>query len=232
MRDMLQRWVAWLHDLLERQAAFRVIKSLRRSGILEIGCHSYGIPRVVVFRGSEARVRIGAYCSIAPGVTFLTGGVHPAHWVSTYPFRAWWHLPGAFQDGMPTTKGDINVGCDVWLGMDALVLSGVTIGHGAIVAARSVVTHDVPPYAIVAGCPARVVRYRFDGDVVRRLLEIEWWTWSEDRVREAVPLLSSGDVGKFLARTKRVQWKTPKSLFPRGRSLAVPWWCRPRCSQP
>jgi acetyltransferase-like isoleucine patch superfamily enzyme len=198
MRDRIQRWLAWIFDFLDRQARHRDFKTLVRSGTLEMGPHTYGGPKVWAYCGSEARVRIGSYCSIAPGVAFVTGGIHPAHWVSTYPFRANWRLPGAFEDGMPMTKGDIEVGCDVWIGTDALVLSGVKIGHGAIVAARAVVTRDVPPYAVVAGAPAKVVKYRFDPATISRMLRLAWWGWDEESIREAVPLLSSGDVEGFL----------------------------------
>jgi acetyltransferase-like isoleucine patch superfamily enzyme len=84
-------------------------------------------------------------------------------------------MDGAFQDGMPYTKGDIIIGSDVWIGTDAMILSGVTIGDGAIIASRSVVTENIPPYAIVAGISAKIIRFRFNQDAVEQLLRIKWW---------------------------------------------------------
>jgi virginiamycin A acetyltransferase len=97
-------------------------------------------------------------------------------------------------------KGPIEVGDDVWLGQDAVVLSGVRIGHGAIVGTKAVVTKDVPPYAIVAGNPARVVKMRFDNQTVARLLELAWWDWSHERIQRALihGALINGDVAAFL----------------------------------
>jgi carbonic anhydrase/acetyltransferase-like protein (isoleucine patch superfamily) len=92
------------------------------------------------------------------------------------------------------------IGHDVWVGVDALILSGVTIGNGAVIAARSVVTKDVPPYAIVAGSPARVVKYRFDEDTIAVLLAIAWWDWPQAKIEEALPLLMSPNLDTFIRR--------------------------------
>lgn len=169
-------------------------------GLLQVGRYTYGNPLIMSYQGSEARVVIGNFCSISPGVVIITGGVHPVDWVSTYPFRLNWGLPGALEDGTPATRGDIVIGSDVWLGTDAMVLSGVTVGHGAVIAARAVVARGVPPYAIAAGVPARVVGHRFDPETVARLLAIQWWEWNDDRIMRAVPLLSSSDFKAFIER--------------------------------
>lgn len=198
MRDLLQRIASSLFLSLQRQWQFTNVKRASRAGYLVIGEHSYGVPNVHLYKGSESKVIIGKYCSLAPGVTFITGGIHPANWVSTYPFRSRWNLPGADRDGMPFTKGNIVVGSDVRIGTDAMILSGVTIGHGAIIAARAVVTRDIPAYAIAAGVPARVVSMRFDEQVVRRLLRVAWWEWDEAKIRGTIPLLSSPQVESFL----------------------------------
>lgn len=179
-------------------------RELQRRGVVEVGRHTYGRPRVVSYAGSESSVRIGSFCSISPGVDIVTGGIHPVHWASLYPFRIKWGMDGACDDGMPTTRGDIEIGSDVWIGTGALILSGVTIGHGAVVAARAVVSRDVPPYAIAAGVPARVVRYRHTADQIRRLLALAWWDWPDERIRAAVPLLSSGCVDELLERYQSV----------------------------
>jgi acetyltransferase-like isoleucine patch superfamily enzyme len=198
-----------LRRCLSRLALFVSVQLHRAScedaadkGWLEVGRHTYGHPLIVSYQGSETRVVIGHFGSISPGVMLITGGVHPVDWVSTFPFRIQWGLKGALADGTPATRGDIVIGSDVWIGTDAMVLSGVTVGHGAVIAARAVVTRDVPPYAIVAGVPARVVRYRFDPETIDRLLAMRWWEWDDKRIMDAVPLLSSPDVTGFLERFK------------------------------
>jgi acetyltransferase-like isoleucine patch superfamily enzyme len=141
------------------------------------------------------RIVIGKYCSIAAFTTILCGGHHRSDVASTYPFdvqllhRAGWpdgyaadpSINRSYQSNKPTTIGN-----DVWIGHGATVTGGVNVGHGAVVATRAVVFQDVPPYAIVAGNPARVVRYRFSKDIVERLLRIAWWDWPEETVRERV----------------------------------------------
>jgi acetyltransferase-like isoleucine patch superfamily enzyme len=160
--------------------------------------------------GKGAALRIGRYCSIAEMVHFYTGGDHHIEHISSYPW-------GNFYDRLPSeanpwdgdnpdhtaasseliSKGDIVVGSDVWVGFDALILSGVTIGNGAVVAARSVVTKDVPPYAIVAGNPARIKRYRFDPDTVARLEATAWWDWDDWDLAEALGWLQSDNFEAF-----------------------------------
>lgn len=123
-------------------------------------------------------LRIGRFCAIARGVKFIMNGAnHQMDGVSTYPFFIFGH---GWESATPApgelpSKGDTVVGNDVWIGYDALIMPGVTIGDGAIIAARSVVVADVPPYAVVGGNPARVVRERFDSPSVQRLLAVAWW---------------------------------------------------------
>jgi len=198
MRRLIQAFIARFQRFLCAQECANRIHPILDSGLLVIGRHTYGSPTVSNYRGSERNVVIGSFCSIAPGVHIITGGVHPAEWVSTYPFRVQWKLEGAYEDGMPRSRGDVIIGSDVWLGTDVMILSGVKIGHGSIIAARSVVTRDVPPYTIVAGTPAKVVRPRFEPDVIAALLSIAWWDWDDARIREAVPLLSSDRVEDFV----------------------------------
>jgi acetyltransferase-like isoleucine patch superfamily enzyme len=173
---------------------------LRRDGVITMGKGSYGDPTVYYHGGDTARVVIGCYCSIAAGASFIPGGNHRIDWVSTYPFRVRYGLPGALEDGHPTTKGDIIVGNDVWIGNDAAVLSGVTVGDGGVIAAKALVTKDVPPYAIVGGNPARVIAYRFTDEQRAALLEIRWWDWPENIVLERVAALNGGDVEAFIER--------------------------------
>lgn len=178
---------------------FDLMAKAIEAGRLTMGRHSYGTPRVVMYRHDDTRARVGAFSSLALGVTFVLGGNHPTDRVTTFPLRQMLGLPGAGTDGFPSSKGDIVVGNDVWIGMNALVVSGVTIGDGAIVAAGSVVVGDVPPYAVVGGNPARVLKYRFTEDQIARLLALAWWDWPDERVVEHVDLLSGDDIEAFLA---------------------------------
>ena len=151
---------------------------------IEVGDHSYGAP-TLRWWGEGARLRIGKFCSIARDVTIYLGGNHRTDWITTYPFsvmspwRRWTR-----QDGHPATRGDVIIGNDVWLAEGCTIFSGVRIGDGAVVAGRAVVTREVPPYAIVAGNPARVVRYRFSEAEIKELLALQWWDWGDARIRQ------------------------------------------------
>jgi acetyltransferase-like isoleucine patch superfamily enzyme len=198
LKRHITRILARLYQaLLHRNTVWEYHKHVAR-GSLSMGRHSYGIPRIDIYKGSEHKVIVGNFVSIAPGVLMITGGIHPTNWVSTFPFRFEWKLPGALEDGMPYSKGDIVIGSDVWIGTDAVILSGVKIGHGAVIATRAVVTKDVPPYAIVAGIPAKVVDYRFDEATIQSLLEIAWWDWDDMAIQQAIHLLSSPDIEEFI----------------------------------
>jgi acetyltransferase-like isoleucine patch superfamily enzyme len=164
-----------------------------------IGDWSYGRPKVR-FPESGAKLSIGRYCSIADRVEILLGGDHNLAAPTSYPFGAMPDLwpEAAGSDGFHLTKGDVTIGNDVWLASQCMILSGVAIGDGAAVAARSVVTKDVPPYAIVGGNPAKVIRMRFDDATVARLLATRWWDLPRERIVALIPLLQSGDVARFL----------------------------------
>lgn len=141
------------------------------------------------------RLVIGKYCSIAAEVRFImNGGNHPTTWLTTYPFPIFGH---GWEAAMPSswpTRGDTVVGHDVWIGYGAVIMPGVTIGDGAIIATSAVVTKDVPPYAIVGGNPAIVLRFRTDEATIARLLALRWWDWSPEKVTRNVKTLSGGDV--------------------------------------
>lgn len=177
---------------------------------ISVGDFTYGNPRFMIWEPHE-RISIGRFCSVAEGVTIFGGGEHRLDWTSTYPMRIMLGEAGAYQDGHPHTKGPTTIGHDVWLGFNAIVLSGVTIGHGAVIGAGAVVTGDVPAYAVVAGNPARRVRSRFSGDSVERLLQLAWWDWPIETVRQHIgalngpltddALLVLEQVGRSLRRT-------------------------------
>lgn len=144
------------------------------------------------------RLVIGRFCAIGRGVKFIMNGAnHKLDGISTYPFfifRSGWES-AAPQPGELPYKGDTVIGNDVWLGYDALVMPGVTIGNGAVIAARSVVTSDVPAYAVVGGNPAKVIRMRFDEGTVAKLEEIAWWDWPVAKITENLGKIVAGDVG-------------------------------------
>src|SRR5690242_16726905 len=156
---------------------------LRRRGRIEVGEGSYGTPHVVYFDGDdETRLVIGRYCSVASTSTFLLGGAHPVDRVSMFPFRLRRGLPGAGLDGFPASKGDIVVEDGAWIAHGALVLSGVRIGRGSVVAAGAVVAKDVPPYWIVAGNPAMPIRQRVDDEAVAAIEASRWWERDSDEI--------------------------------------------------
>ena len=144
------------------------------------------------------RLLIGKFCSIACGAKFLFNSAnHALGSLSTYPFPIFsdeWGLDGKNVADAWDNKGDITLGNDVWIGYEAVILAGVTIGDGAIIGARAVVTRDVPPYAIVGGVPARLIRRRFDEATIESLLALQWWDWEPERIRRALPVLQAGDI--------------------------------------
>ncbi len=173
---------------------------LRRWGRqnLEMGRCSYYPPKILSFGKSPGKVRVGAFSSVAYDSTFILGGIHNPAWVSVFALRAYFELPGAFDEGAPVSKGDIVIGNDCWIGRNTTLFSGVTVGSGAMVGSNSVVTRDVRPYAIAAGNPAREVRRRFSDEQVEALLEIAWWDWPLEQIVENVMPLNGGSVDDFI----------------------------------
>jgi acetyltransferase-like isoleucine patch superfamily enzyme len=198
MKRLVQPFLSLMADGLRRARRAEHRAQAVKTGLLAMGEYTYGYPEIVDSGGAKGRVVIGRYCSIANEVTLMVGGNHHPEWVSMYPIRIAFDLPGKYADGQPYTKGDIIIGSDVWICQGALILSGVRIGHGAVIAARSVCTRDVPDYAIVAGNPARVIRMRFTDQQIQALLRIAWWDWGRDKVTEQVELLCSPNVDDFI----------------------------------
>ena len=144
---------------------------------------------------------IGKFCSIACGAKFIfTSANHTLKSLSTYPFPIFfeeWGLDSANITEVWDKKGDIVIGNDVWIGYEAVILSGVTVGDGAIIGARAVVTKDIPPYAIVGGIPARYIRRRFDEKTVTKLMELKWWEWSDEKIKENLSAIQSGRINEL-----------------------------------
>jgi len=144
------------------------------------------------------RLIIGKFCSIAAGVRFLmNGGNHQVETFSSYPFSIFGHDWQAAAPAAWPHKGDTRVGNDVWIGYAATIMPGVTIGDGAVIGSMSVVTGDVPPYAIVGGDPARVIRHRFDDATIARLLALRWWDWDIERITRKVKAIAGTDLGEL-----------------------------------
>lgn len=144
------------------------------------------------------RLTIGKFCSIACGAKFIFNCAnHSLKSLSTYTFPLFfeeWDLPKAEVATAWDNKGDIVIGNDVWIGYDAVIMAGVTIGDGAIIGTKAVVTKDVAPYSIVGGVPAKEIRKRFAPEVIKRLQEIQWWDWPEEKIRKSIQAIQSSDI--------------------------------------
>jgi len=143
---------------------------------------------------------IGKFCAIAHGIEFVMNGAnHRMCSVTTYPFNIMgngWEIATPTIDDLPL-KGDTVVGNDVWIGQHVVIMPGVHVGDGTIIAANSVVTKDFPAYHIVGGNPAKVIRKRFDDDLIQYLLDIKWWNWSAEKIFDNIEILSSLDIEKI-----------------------------------
>lgn len=149
---------------------------------------------------------IGKFCSIACGTKFLFNCAnHALKSLSTYTFPLFyeeWELEKSNITTAWDNKGNIVIGNDVWIGYEAVIMAGVHIGDGAIIAARAVVTKDVPPYTIVGGTPAKEIRKRFDAEVIEQLLIQKWWDWSTDKIHQCLPYIAEGKLDELLAMKK------------------------------
>ncbi len=147
------------------------------------------------------RLIIGKFCSIACGAKFLfTSANHTLRSLSTYPFPLFfeeWEMDKKQVASAWDNKGDIVIGNDVWIGYEAIILSGVNIGDGAIIGARAVVTKDVPAYTVVGGIPAKEIKKRFDSETINKLQQIQWWNWSFEKIQQFLPCIMNGEVDKL-----------------------------------
>lgn len=184
---------------LFKKKLFFTRDNLNISGV-EIGEFTYGLPIIQKWT-NKYNLKIGKFCSIAENVKILLDGNHRIDWVSTYPFG------DIFKDiplnpGHPAGKGDMEIGNDVWLGIDVLILPGVKIGDGAVIAAGSVVTKNVREFEIVGGNPAKHIKFRFNDEQINELKKISWWNWDFDKIKKEVQLLQSENINNFINKHK------------------------------
>ena len=155
---------------------------------------------------SEDKLIIGKFCALATGIKFIMNGAnHKISGFSTYPFYIFgngWDTVTPKENELPF-KGDTIVGNDVWIGYKSTIMPGVKIGDGAIIAAKSVVTNDVPPYTIVGGNPAKIIKPRFDDDTIKKLLEIAWWDWEIELISANLEQIVGSNIEELLAIKKR-----------------------------
>lgn len=175
----------------------RAEEKLRRLPGLRVGRYSYGISVRNLFECSaKAPLTVGSFCSIAEDVMFMCRANHPLDRTSTFPLEVAVTRTKPSRSDL-VSSGPIVLGNDVWIGLRAVVMSGVNIGDGAVVAAGSIVTKDVPPYAIVGGSPAKILKYRFPPGVIEELLRVKWWDWPDEKIRAETSLIA-GPIDVFL----------------------------------
>jgi acetyltransferase-like isoleucine patch superfamily enzyme len=192
-------------NAVRRRMPFTSWRPLLPPGVV-IGRHTYGpvdFDQTFPMFTEGARTVVGAFCSISPECRILGGGEHVIDRASTFPLNARLFDPEGRTGLDATDTGPTVIGNDVYIGVGAIVLSGVSIGDGAVVGAGAVVGKSVPPYAVVVGNPARIIRYRFDDDVRARLLALRWWDWDDDEIRASLPWFM-GDIESFLDEMERL----------------------------
>ncbi len=174
-----------------------------------VGRHTYGVEHIRLRRWSEMKthykVYIGHFTSIADDIEIYLGGNHYTQYVSSYPFGLIKNdiFPNALSISSNLNlngsygNGDVHIGSDVWIGSHTTIMSGVKIGDGAVIAANSHIVKDVPPYAMVGGNPARVIKYRFSEDQIEALLRIKWWEWPDEKINENLEYILNEDISHF-----------------------------------
>ncbi len=205
MRKFIQR----IKRLIQSKAQHRSLQSFERQQDnfrrkyprYSLGTGTYGMPKVHDDEEGTT-LRIGSFCSISSEVQIFLGKNHRIDWISSYPFPAFFEEAQQIKK-FGVSRGDVTIGSDVWLCANCIILSGVTIGHGAVIGAGALVSRDVAPYSIVAGNPARHVRWRFDESIRQNLLATKWWDWPETELRGIVEILCSDRVDDLLEYAKK-----------------------------
>jgi acetyltransferase-like isoleucine patch superfamily enzyme len=171
------------------------------SSEIRIGRFTYGFENISVIQyGEGASLTVGSFCSIAAKTIIFLGGNHRTDWITTFPFGHLFveQLGGVDIKGHPATKGDVIIGNDVWVGYNSTVMSGISIGDGAVIAANSHVVKNVRPYSIVGGNPAEEIKFRFEPEICRLLLDLSWWNLPEEDIKSITSELSQCPNTKML----------------------------------
>ena len=174
--------------------------------MIHAGRYTYGTQNISIEGNGGYSIRFGAFCSIASRCKVWLGGYHRTDWVTTFPFG---HIhQNTFNNfdgqGHPIAKGDILVGNDVWIAADCTLMSGINIGDGAVIANNSHVISDVPAYSIYGGNPGKVIKYRFNEEIIKELIELKWWNFSDYKINLLTPFLCSKDIEKFIQQAKKI----------------------------
>jgi virginiamycin A acetyltransferase len=205
---------SFINRLLEPLSTYKKKVTSRPKLIVPYGRCSYGPQPELITNyppglANKARgSRIGSFCSISSGLKFTFYGRHNYQWVSSYPFYFFYNkwkyndektfCASGVIDDSKFQPSPIVIDNDVWIASNVTVKEGVKIGNGAVVAMESLVTKDVPPYAIVGGNPAKIISYRFSEEQIRELLKIQWWNWTDEKIIKFLPLILSEDVDTFI----------------------------------
>jgi acetyltransferase-like isoleucine patch superfamily enzyme len=178
--------------------------------MMYVGRHTYGMDHIKIRRWNEMKNQynlvIGHFCSIADDIEVYLGGNHYTQLVSSFPFGIVSNntfTNAKLIENNPNLngsycKGNVVIGSDVWIGSHVTIMSGVKIGDGAVIAANSHIVKDVPPYAIVGGNPAKVIKYRFSESQIEKLLIIQWWNWSDEKINENLEYILSENMDNFI----------------------------------
>ena len=165
----------------------------------KIGKFTYGEPVVEDWwKHPGVTLQIGNFCSISKRVTIWLGGNHRIEWISTSPLNHFLGYENSHKFDQISTKGSVIIENDVWIGADAVILSGVNIGDGAVIGARAVVSKSIPPYGIAVGNPAKTVKKRFTDEQINSLLKIQWWNWDDEKIKVNIPYILNNNIEEFI----------------------------------